>query len=69
MKFKVRVEQDEDGFYVAECLALPGCVTQGRTESEALDRLKEAIDAWLEVEAEKETARRPPEGTVTEIAA
>ena len=36
MKFFVRLEQGEDGYILAECPALPGCVSQGRTEEEAL---------------------------------
>jgi predicted RNase H-like HicB family nuclease len=35
MKFLVSIYRDEDGIYIAECPAVPGCVSQGRTESEA----------------------------------
>lgn len=42
------IEQDEDGAYVAEVPALPGCISQGRTRSEAVDNIKEAITAYLE---------------------
>jgi predicted RNase H-like HicB family nuclease len=44
----VTLERDEDGFVVAECPALPGCLSQGRTEAEALANIREAIEASLE---------------------
>ncbi len=47
MLFHVTVEKDEDGWMVAECPALPGCVSQGKDEQEALQNIKEAIEAWL----------------------
>jgi predicted RNase H-like HicB family nuclease len=53
VKFAVVLTPGEDGFIVAECPTLPGCVTQGKAEDEALRNAKEAIAGWLEVEAEK----------------
>ena len=47
MLFHVLVEKDEDGWMVAECPALPGCVSQGKDEQEAMQNIKEAIEAWL----------------------
>ncbi len=47
MMFHVALEQAEDGWFVAEVPALPGCVSQGRDEKEALENAKEAITAWL----------------------
>ncbi|MGH8509950.1 MAG: type II toxin-antitoxin system HicB family antitoxin, partial [Gammaproteobacteria bacterium] len=47
MLFHIVVEQAEDGWIVAECPALPGCVSQGKDEQEALENIKEAITAWL----------------------
>lgn len=47
MMFHVVLKKDEDGWIVAECPALPGCVSQGKTEQEALTNIKEAITAWL----------------------
>jgi predicted RNase H-like HicB family nuclease len=47
MMFHVNLETDEDGWIVAECPALPGCVSQGKDEREALENIKEAIQAWL----------------------
>lgn len=53
MIFHVVLEQAEDGWIVAECPALPGCVSQGRDEKEALENIKEAITAWLWAEDQK----------------
>lgn len=52
MEFYVSMFQDEDGMYIAECPAIPGCVSQGRTEDEALANVREAIKECLEVRAE-----------------
>jgi antitoxin HicB len=48
MKYRVVVEQDEDGVYVAECPTLPGCISQGKTRNDALDNIKDAIQGYLE---------------------
>ena len=53
MKFIVTTFLDEDGVYIAECPSIPGCVSQGRTESEAQDNIRQAIKACLEVRSEK----------------
>jgi predicted RNase H-like HicB family nuclease len=53
MKFIVTLFQDEDGVYIAECPSIPGCVSQGKTESEAEANIREAIKECLEVRAEK----------------
>jgi predicted RNase H-like HicB family nuclease len=53
MRFVVTVDRDEDGIFVAECPAIPGCVSQGVTESEALKNIENAIRECLEVRAEK----------------
>jgi predicted RNase H-like HicB family nuclease len=57
MKLQVVIEQDENGYYVAEVPALPGCVSQGQTMTEAKANIKEAITGWLAVMNEK-TKRR-----------
>lgn len=49
MKLHILIEQDEDGFFVAEVPDLPGCLSQGNTEEEALANIKEAVEGWLEV--------------------
>lgn len=48
MKFIVSLERDETGMIVAECPAIPGCVSQGQTEEEALKNIREAIEGCLE---------------------
>ena len=50
-KFLVTLEQDEDGFWVAECPALPGCASQGCSKEDALRNIGEAIEASLETRA------------------
>lgn len=53
VKFHVTVDRDEDGVWVVECPAIPGCVSQGKTKSQALENIKEAIALCLEVRADK----------------
>ena len=53
MKLKIVLEKGLDGYIVAYCPALKGCVTQGRTEKEALKNLKEAIELYLEADPQE----------------
>jgi predicted RNase H-like HicB family nuclease len=53
MKFIITIGQDEDGIFVVECPSIPGCVSQGKTEQEALENIEDAIKQCLEVQAEK----------------
>jgi predicted RNase H-like HicB family nuclease len=53
MKFQVTVDRDEDGVWITECPAIPGCVSQGETKREALKNIREAIRLCLEVHAER----------------
>lgn len=48
MRFRVLIEPDEDGVFVATCPSLPGCVSQGATRDEARRNVQEAIEAYLE---------------------
>ena len=48
MRFLVTLEQDEAGYWVVECPALPGCLSQGKTREEALQNIREAILLSLE---------------------
>jgi len=48
MKFLVTLARDDDGFIVVECPSLPGCLSQGRTQAEAIANIREAIEASLE---------------------
>ena len=47
MKFRVHIETDEDGVFVAECPNLAGCISQGSTRQEALNNIKDAIAGYL----------------------
>ena len=49
MKYNVIITEGEDGWYVVECPAIPGCVSQGKTVEEALANIKEAIQGCLDV--------------------
>lgn len=48
MKYRIVIEEDEDGMFAAECPALPGCISQGKTRKEALANIKDAIKGYLE---------------------
>lgn len=64
MNIQVILEQDESGYFVAEVPAMPGCLSQGQTKSEAIENIKEAIAGWLEV---METKTPAPEGERIEV--
>ena len=53
MKFVITLFQDEDGVFIAECPSIPGCVSQGKTESEAESNIRQAIKECLEVREAK----------------
>lgn len=53
MKLPLIIEQDEDGWFVVDCPAIPGCATQGKTKEEALANIREAIELCLEVRREQ----------------
>jgi predicted RNase H-like HicB family nuclease len=48
MRYTVVLEQEEDGGYVVSVPALPGCVSQGETRTEALNNIREAIELHVE---------------------
>ena len=60
MKFRVLIERDEDGVFVAEVPALPGCISQGTTRQEALQNVQEAIGVYLESLQERREPIPPP---------
>ena len=45
--FTVEIEVDEGGVYIAECIDLPGCVSDGETEEKARDNIADAIEGYL----------------------
>ena len=47
MRYKVNIKNTDEG-YAVWCLGLPGCWSQGQTEEEALENIKDAIQAYLE---------------------
>ncbi len=47
MKYRIHIEQDEDGMFVAEVPSLPGCISQGTTRSEAISNIREAAEGYL----------------------
>jgi predicted RNase H-like HicB family nuclease len=53
MKFVITLDRDEDGVWIAECPAIPGCVSQGVTRNDAIKNVQEAIAMCLEVRAEQ----------------
>jgi len=63
MIFHVILERAKDGWIVAEVPALPGCVSQGVDEEEALKNIKEAITAWLWAEDQKAVSALPKKQT------
>jgi len=68
MKYRVLIEQDEDGMFVAEVPSLPGCVSQGQTRAEATDNIKEAIALYLEsLEARDEPVPPPITEELVEV--
>jgi len=50
--FNVVVERDAAGYYVASVPSLPGCHTQSRSLDELIERIREAIELWLEVQGQ-----------------
>ena len=56
---QVVIYPGEDGWWVAECPSLPGCISQGETREQAVANIKEAIAAWLWAEDQKAVSRDP----------
>ncbi len=58
---EVIIFRGEDGYWVAECPSLPGCISQGETKEKAIENIKEAISLYIE--ALKEDSLPIPEET------
>jgi len=58
MKFSVVVEKDIDGYFVASVPELPGCHTQAKTLDKVMERIKEAIQAYLLETEETKNSKR-----------
>lgn len=68
MKFRIIIEQDEDGVYIVECPSLPGCISQGSTRQEALENIKDAIRGYLQsLKKHNEPIPPPIEEEVVEV--
>lgn len=52
MKFNITIDRDEDGVWIVECPAIPGCISQGQSKDEALANIHDAIYQCLQVRAE-----------------
>ena len=65
MKFLVTLEKDEDGYIVAECPALPGCLSQGKTREEALANIAEAIKGYIA--SLRKHGEPMPQGEILEV--
>ena len=69
MRYRVLIEQDEDGVFVAECPSLPGCVSQGKTRKEAIENIQDAIHGYLEsLEKHDEPIPPPIDEEIVEVA-
>jgi predicted RNase H-like HicB family nuclease len=60
MKYRVLIEPDEDGVFVAEVPSLPGCISQGETREQAIENIREAIALYLESLAAHDEPVPPP---------
>ena len=60
MKYRVLIEPDEDGVFVANVPSLPGCVADGPTRAQALANVKDAIALYVESLEEHGDAIPPP---------
>lgn len=68
MKYRVVIEVDEDGVYVASVPALPGCISQGKTRKEALENIQDAIKGYIEsLKKHKEPIPPPIDEEVIEV--
>jgi len=68
MKFKVILEEAEEGGYVVYVPSLPGCVSQGETREEAIENIKEAIEVYLDIDdAQIETEIKGKKAEVVEV--
>ena len=69
MKYRILIEIDEEGTYVAEVPSLPGCISQGNTRNEVIENVKEAIRVYLEsLQAHGEPIPPPISEEIVEVA-
>ena len=68
MKFKVVLEEAEEGGYIVSCPAILGCHSQGDSVEEALENIKEAITGCLDSLADERTKPLSSHGMILEVA-
>ncbi len=69
MYYRIIIERDEEGMFIAECPALPGCVSQGKTRKEALENIQDAIKGYIEsLKKHNEPIPPPIEEEIVEVA-
>ncbi len=61
---KIVLEVDEDGMYIASVPSLQGCISEGKTEEEVLENIKDAIMCYLESMKKRELLKRISEGEI-----
>lgn len=70
VRFRVFIEQDEDGIFVATCPSLPGCVSEGKTREEARTNIRDAIAGYVaSLEKHKEPIPPPIDEDIVEVSA
>lgn len=68
LRYRILIEQDEDGVFIAECPSLPGCISQGKTRKEALENIRDAIKGYLEsLKKHNEPVPPPIEEEIVEV--
>ena len=68
MKYRIVIEQDEDGVFVAECTSLPGCISQGKTREAAIKNIQDAIRGYVEsLKKHDEPVPPPIEEEIVEV--
>lgn len=69
MKYRILIQEDEDGLFVAECPTLPGCISQGRTREEAISNIEDAIKGYIQsLKKHNEPIPPPIEEEIIEVA-
>jgi predicted RNase H-like HicB family nuclease len=69
MRYRIIIEQDEDGMFIAECPSLPGCFSQGKNRKEALENIQDAIKGYIEsLKKHDEPVPPPIEEEIVEVA-
>ena len=63
---QVILYRGEDGYWVAECPSLPGCISQGTSKAEAVENIREAIRGYVRA-LEEDNLPVPPENSDAEV--